>query len=299
MFSIITPTYNRQNELHRVYDSLKIQSYRNFQWIIIDDASTDSTDKLVEEWTKENNDFEIHYHKLKENRGKPFALNFGLDYCTQPITVIADSDDSFSHNTLEDLNVLWTQVNQSEESQKVGSIWTLVKDEEGKLVGELYPKNFWQVDFKQRVLNRKRKVQGEKWHSWRTEILRKYQFFHNDNTNYIGESATWTKINKDYDFLCVNIKHRTYYNTADGLINQQKSKTKVAKINYYTTFFQLRDANFFELLSIRYYRTLGFTYIKSNMYYNDSQFRLNWIKKFACLLAFMSISVEKIIERIS
>ena len=67
MFSIITPTYNRQNELHRVYDSLKIQSYRNFQWIIIDDASTDSTDKLVEEWTKENNDFEIHYHKLKEN----------------------------------------------------------------------------------------------------------------------------------------------------------------------------------------------------------------------------------------
>ena len=86
MFSIITPTYNRQNELHRVYDSLKIQSYRNFQWIIIDDASTDSTDKLVEEWTKENNDFEIHYHKLKENG---FAdSNSNLDQATKMMRLV-------------------------------------------------------------------------------------------------------------------------------------------------------------------------------------------------------------------
>ena len=46
--TVCTPTYNRANVLHRVFDSLKSQTYKNFEWIVIDDGSQDDTEKVIE-----------------------------------------------------------------------------------------------------------------------------------------------------------------------------------------------------------------------------------------------------------
>ena len=51
-FTVFTPTYNRAHTLHRVYESLKAQSYKNFEWLVVDDGSTDGTYHLIEEWRK-------------------------------------------------------------------------------------------------------------------------------------------------------------------------------------------------------------------------------------------------------
>ena len=298
MFSIITPTFNREDTLHRVYDSLKEQTFKAFHWLIVDDASTDNTEDLVKSWIEEQPNMKIDYRKLDENKGKPFALNYGLDFCTEPITIIADSDDSFEPNTLSELKILWDMVDNTHNYEKIATIWTLVKDEYGNVVGEKFPKNFWQVNFEQRVLKRKAKVKGEKWHSWRTSILRQYKFFHNDNTIHIGESATWTKINQSYDFLCVNLVHRTYYHSPEGLINQKKTSLKVAKIKYYTSFYQLKDISSVQLLKNRYYRYLAFEHIKSNIYYTDKKISLSIGKKIICVIPFITVSVEKILSRV-
>ena len=103
MFSILTPTYNRAHTLVRVFKSLVEQTEQDFEWIIMDDASTDQTKRLVQEWQNSTTAFTIHYHELHKNKGKPNAINIGLDYCSQPITVIADSDDSFALHTIADL----------------------------------------------------------------------------------------------------------------------------------------------------------------------------------------------------
>jgi len=298
MFSIITPTFNREDTLHRVYDSLKEQTFKAFHWLIVDDASTDNTEDLVKSWIEEQPNMKIDYRKLDENKGKPFALNYGLDFCTEPITIIADSDDSFEPNTLSELKILWDMVDNTHNYEKIATIWTLVKDEYGNVVGEKFPKNFWQVNFEQRVLKRKAKVKGEKWHSWRTSILRQYKFFHNDNTIHIGESATWTKINQSYDFLCVNLVHRTYYHSPEGLINQKKTSLKVAKIKYYTSFYQLKDISSVQLLKNRYYRYLAFEYVKSNIYYSDKKINLSIGKRLICILPFIAVSIEKVLSRI-
>lgn len=298
MFSIITPTYNRENTLHRVYDSLKNQIFKEFHWLIIDDASTDDTELLVNGWIEESIDLKISYYKLGENKGKPFALNYGLNFCEEPITIIADSDDSFEPMTLLDLKTLWVNVNKTLESAKIAAIWTLVKDEDGNVIGEKFPSNFWQVNFEKRVLKRKRKVKGEKWHSWRTSILNEYKFYHNDNTIHIGESATWTRINKNYDFLCVNIIHRIYYHSADGLINQKKTKLKIAKVKYYTSYHQLCNTPAMQILKNRYYRYLAFEYIKANISYTDQEFKLKIGKKLICILPFITTSFEKLINRV-
>jgi glycosyltransferase involved in cell wall biosynthesis len=47
LFTVFTPIYNRAHTLHRVYDSLRAQTLRDFEWIVVDDGSTDNT---AESW---------------------------------------------------------------------------------------------------------------------------------------------------------------------------------------------------------------------------------------------------------
>ena len=49
-FTIFTPTYNRAHTLDRVYKSLLSQTFTEFEWVIVDDGSTDNTEKIVEKW---------------------------------------------------------------------------------------------------------------------------------------------------------------------------------------------------------------------------------------------------------
>jgi len=67
--SIITPAYNRAETLHRCYESLSKQSFKNFEWIIIDDGSTDETSKIVSAWQRESS-LNINY-VLKPNGVSP------------------------------------------------------------------------------------------------------------------------------------------------------------------------------------------------------------------------------------
>ena len=295
MFSIITPTYNRADTLSRVYDSLKSQTFRNFHWIIVDDASIDDTAKLVSNWQSEDNFFKIDYYKLEENRGKPFALNFGFEYCDQPITVIADSDDSFVENSFEDLSRIWNEIDNTLNASNVASVWTLTKDENGAIVGEKFPKNFWQVSFKDRVLDRW-PVRGEKWHSWRTEILKSQQMYYNKNAAYVSESATWRSINLKYDFLCVNLVHRTYWYSESGLIHEKKTDLKRAKIKYYTAYYQLKDTRSLDILTKKYYQLLGFELVKSYFFYWPKDCILIWYKLMICIFCFLKITIKRIFK---
>ena len=54
LLTIFTPTYNRGYILHQLYNSLLLQTNINFQWLIVDDGSTDTTKELVEKWISEN-----------------------------------------------------------------------------------------------------------------------------------------------------------------------------------------------------------------------------------------------------
>jgi len=297
MFSVITPTYNRENTLDRVFNSLKNQTYKQFHWVIIDDASTDNTRALVEQWIREKQEFKIEYHQLPENKGKPFALNFGFAYCVEPITIIADSDDSFEPNTLNDLKGIWHTIDNSINRERIATVWTLVKDENDNLVGEEFPKNFWQVSFEERILNRKNPILGEKWHSWRTSVLRKYNMCYNANS-FVSESATWYRINKDFDFLCVNLIHRKYWHSEDGLIHQKKSKLKIAKIGYYTSYYQLSEVVPFQILKRKYFRLLAFEYTKTSFYYIDKKKQLSFLKTIICFLIFIFYAPQRLTRKI-
>ena len=94
MISVFTATYNRANELKELYKSLQNQTYKDFEWIIVDDGSTDDTKKVVEGFIK-NDDMKIVY-KYKKNGGKMSAHNMGVDIASGDIFWSIDSDDCVS-----------------------------------------------------------------------------------------------------------------------------------------------------------------------------------------------------------
>ena len=91
-FTVFTPTYNRGYALSRLYESLKSQGTTDFEWMIVDDGSTDNTYQLVEKWIQEEKNFSIRYLK-KENGGKPRAINYGIQYARGRFFFMVDSDD--------------------------------------------------------------------------------------------------------------------------------------------------------------------------------------------------------------
>lgn len=60
--SVFTPCYNRAYTLTRLFESIKAQKFSDFEWIIVDDGSSDNTKELVESWIADDGlPFEIHY----------------------------------------------------------------------------------------------------------------------------------------------------------------------------------------------------------------------------------------------
>ncbi|MGJ8593028.1 MAG: glycosyltransferase family 2 protein [Aquaticitalea sp.] len=283
MFNILTPTYNRCHTLPRVHESLLAQTYKAFKWIIVDDGSTDGTKDLVNQWIN-NSQIQIEYYVLSINEGKPGAVNYGLEKCDMPYTIIADSDDDFEPETLEQLEQLWSTIDNC--SAKIGAIWTLTKNQKGEVQGDYFPKDIWQTDFDERVLNRKSQIAGDKWTCWKTDILRNQKLFTNKQC-HIQESHTWNEINRRYDFLCLNISFLNVHFTEGSLINSKKTKKQNAATYYFGSYYGLRNVSNSDIIFKHYYRVLAFEYIKSKLYFSDKELMLSTSKFLVCLILFL------------
>ena len=102
-FSIIVPTYNREEYISKCIESVLNQTYDNFELIIVDDGSTDNTESIV----KSYDDKRIRYYKNK-NYGIGYSRNFGTDKAKGDYIIYLDSDDyldiSALDNALVDIN---------------------------------------------------------------------------------------------------------------------------------------------------------------------------------------------------
>lgn len=102
MLTVFTPTYNRVKTLPRLFESLKKQNRIDFEWLVIDDGSKDSTSALFEEWQKMDLPFPIRYFK-KENGGKLRALIQGINMAQGEYFLILDSDDMLVPTAVESI----------------------------------------------------------------------------------------------------------------------------------------------------------------------------------------------------
>lgn len=96
--TVFTPTYNREETLQRLYKSLCKQTSFDFEWLIVDDGSTDSTDDIVRTFSSAC--FPIRYVK-KENGGKHTAYNLALQHAAGAHFLCVDSDDFLAPDAIE------------------------------------------------------------------------------------------------------------------------------------------------------------------------------------------------------
>ena len=100
MVTVFTPVYNRANTLERLYSSLCSQTYKDFEWLIVNDGSTDSTGEVLANIKSKDHFFNIVVID-KENGGKHTAINRGIKEAKGELFFIADSDDLLPDDSLQ------------------------------------------------------------------------------------------------------------------------------------------------------------------------------------------------------
>lgn len=95
--SVIIPTYNRESTIKASIESVLGQTYDNIEVIVVDDGSTDNTEKVV----KSIKDKRLKYIKQKKNAGACMARNIGIEKATGTYISFQDSDDIYYKNKLE------------------------------------------------------------------------------------------------------------------------------------------------------------------------------------------------------
>ena len=99
LVSIIIPVYNVEKYLIECLDSCLNQTLQNIEIICIDDASTDNSSKILEEYAQK--DSRIILIKQKINKGQGIAKNLGINIATGKYLMFLDSDDWLELNAVE------------------------------------------------------------------------------------------------------------------------------------------------------------------------------------------------------
>ena len=138
MITVFTPTYNRAKLLPRLYESLCKQTFRDFEWIIVDDGSVDDTHDVVESFMNGNDDengsnnFPIRYY-YQENGGKHRAINHGVREAKGELFLILDSDDSLPSDSLELITEVYSQIKDNE---SFGGVCGYMAHHDGTIIGK-------------------------------------------------------------------------------------------------------------------------------------------------------------------
>jgi glycosyltransferase involved in cell wall biosynthesis len=101
--SIIIPNKNYERFLRDALDSVKHQTFRDWECIIVDDASVDNSCDIIQEYVDSDKRFKLI--KMKEHAGISAVRNAGLDAATGEYVAFLDADDAYAQNALETLYV--------------------------------------------------------------------------------------------------------------------------------------------------------------------------------------------------
>jgi hypothetical protein len=206
LFTVFTPTYNRAHTIHRVFDSLCKQTLRDFEWLVVDDGSSDNTSELIAAWAK-NAHFPIRYFK-QVHSGKHIAHNLATREARGRFFLILDSDDACVPEALDRMAYHWTTIPAHDRALFAG-VGGLCCNQHGKIIGDRYPSDPFDANLRERRYVYR--IRGEKWGSTLTDIARQYPFPEIKGTQFTPEGLIGLQIGKTYKKRCVNEIFRIYF----------------------------------------------------------------------------------------
>lgn len=222
-FSIFTATYNRADSLYYLFNDLRNQTYKNFEWVIVNDGSTDNTDDVINELLK-TKELPIHYIRRTENGGKHNAWRDGLKVFKGRYVLTADDDDPILNNAIEIHNRHWSQLENEKNYDIFWEVRTRCITPEGKLIGKPLDSSYIDSDYIRMTFAHKYNV--EMVGSRKVEILRNEasipSFVLENKCSNFAEAIRWIRAAKKYKTRFTSDVTRVYSPNANGLVIASK-----------------------------------------------------------------------------
>ena len=185
--TVFTPTYNRANTLECLFQSLCKQTVYHFEWLVVDDGSTDNTEELIRQLQKKCTLFPIRYFK-KGNGGKHTAINTGVELAKGFLFFIVDSDDYLMPDAIASI-LKW------EQSISVNDSFAGVSGNRGYSDNQLIGETFDDYYVDATALEREKfRILGDKAEVYYTDVLRRYPFPVFENERFLTESIVWNRM---------------------------------------------------------------------------------------------------------
>ncbi|OOE63845.1 glycosyltransferase family 2 protein [Salinivibrio kushneri] len=192
MITVLTPTYNRADLLCRLAESLCAQKDKDFEWLVIDDGSSDNTSTVIEHY-KDICDFPVHYI-YKKNEGKHSALNLGFRHARQDWIFIVDSDDWIRDDCIEKIKSSLKDVDSN-----VAALSLLKGYPNGKVIGDSFSS-----DLGTYIDRIECGIKGDKADVLNKKALRAFQFPVFVGEKFMPESPLFIFLGKNYKTKFVN-----------------------------------------------------------------------------------------------
>jgi glycosyltransferase involved in cell wall biosynthesis len=194
MITIFTPTYNRAFVLHKLYNSLLMQTVNEFIWIIVDDGSVDNTFELIEKWKKDDK-IKIEYYK-QENSGKSWAHNIGVELTNTELFTCVDSDDYLSVTAVEEIKKCW---DYRDSTKNIIGIIAFKGHSIGDTLTTL--KNNSICSSTLRDAYRKHGLRGDTMLIFDTHVIKRYKFPRFSGEKFVPEAFLYDQIDQDGEML--------------------------------------------------------------------------------------------------
>ena len=193
LLTIFTPTYNRANYLKELYNSLVEQKDKRFEWIIIDDSSTDDTETVVESLLAYSSGFEIIYKK-QPHGGKHRAINEAVKIAKGEFFFIVDSDDQLTSNAV---GLIYAWVKTIEKQPEFCGVAGLKISPTGNIWGGQPDKTAQGYIDATSLEREKYRLLGDKAEVFRTKTLLEHPFKEFQGEYFLTEAVVWDAIAAD------------------------------------------------------------------------------------------------------
>lgn len=196
MLTVFTPAYNRAHTLVRTYVSLCRQTCKDFEWLIIDDGSSDNTRELVESWIEEK--VILIRYIYQENQGMHGAHNTAYKNINTELNTCIDSDDYMPDDAVEKICIFW-RYNRSE---KYAGFIGLDQANTGDVIGDIFPEELKETTL---LGYYEQGGRGDKKIVYRTDIITKYpEYPIFEGEKYVGLAYKYYLVDVDYLLLTYN-----------------------------------------------------------------------------------------------
>lgn len=214
--TVLTPTFNRGGVLRKLYESLEKQSCKDFEWLVIDDGSTDNTNDLITK-LQEKSKFPIRYI-YKNNGGKHTALNIGVQTIDSELTFIVDSDDTVIDDAIESILKIHQKYGVRD---NICGYAFLRAFPDGKVNGKEFDKDE-QIGSYIQVRVNGNDTGADKAEVFKTQCLKEFPFPEYPNEKFLGEDLVWVRMARKYEMVHINKAIYIGNYLEDGLTNNRR-----------------------------------------------------------------------------